>query len=83
MANIGKDITRKRTGTRLEYTGMEKQKASNLLKLLAFFIYGGEGEIHHWPHNPLKSLDTHISLFPFFTPLNGNIREYTPLNGDS
>ena len=24
---------------------MKKQKASNLLKLLAFFAYGGEGEI--------------------------------------
>lgn len=32
------------TGTRPEYTGTEKQKASNLLKLMAFILHGGEGE---------------------------------------
>ena len=35
----------KKTGTIREYTGTKKGKASNLLKILAFFIYGGEGEI--------------------------------------
>ncbi|MDO8948564.1 MAG: hypothetical protein Q7U88_15635 [Desulfocapsaceae bacterium] len=68
MANIGKDIPRRRTGTRLEHTGMEKQKASNLLKLLAFIIYGGEGEIPLLLDKLLKSLDFQNTKYPFSTP---------------